>query len=160
MLPRLFIRIPNSPIEKSAFILRRIRRLICLTCLLVLIWVMVSMNWGTDQSQTQTSTAFQLMRYTPLGSKPSQWIGGGATMTPIGDVGDTRHIPQHSEYCLFLPRSTSSSRDPERLVSPRTRGYLRPSRNGAAGDSQHQFLSQRNNASQAQSPGMGIVSDM
>ncbi|KAK6949779.1 hypothetical protein Daesc_008100 [Daldinia eschscholtzii] len=101
ILPRLFINIPNSPIEQGTFTSRRMRRIISLACCLAVIWAVVD-RWNTVHSESQSYTAFRLMRHATIDSKASQWVGGGAVMTSQGSTETTEPTsrPVKEEHTL------------------------------------------------------------
>ncbi|KAI2609173.1 hypothetical protein GGR54DRAFT_643662 [Hypoxylon sp. NC1633] len=94
IIPRLFIRIPSSPIEQGTFTSRRIRRMICLLAFLTLAWLLINKKWDTGRSEGQNYTTFQLIRHAALDGKTSQWVGGGAVVISQDDRENTMQTPR------------------------------------------------------------------
>ncbi len=50
-LPRLFIKVPSSPIEQGTFTSRPIRRILCLIGIVTLVWIMIDRKWEAVHSE-------------------------------------------------------------------------------------------------------------
>ncbi|KAI0597601.1 hypothetical protein F4775DRAFT_559867 [Biscogniauxia sp. FL1348] len=76
-LPRLYTKIPSSPIEQRNIPSRRVRRAICLASVLITAWLVLS-RWKTVDISSGRYTRFQLIRKPYQESTLAPWTSDGA----------------------------------------------------------------------------------